>query len=62
MAKTPDYTRRAIATYDAKVTKKQIVLNPDKPDEAQLIEAINADDISFSKRVKEMLKEFYNIA
>ena len=55
--KTPTYTRKAIKNYDKKVIKKQIVLNPDI--DSDLLEAINQDDMAFSKRVKELLRDFY---
>lgn len=55
--KTPTYTRKAIKNYDKKVIKKQIVLNPDI--DSDLLEAIKQDDVAFSKRVKELLRDFY---
>lgn len=58
-AKTPVYTRNAVKRYDAKVIKKQVVLNPDS--DAALIAAIAADDSAFSVRVKLLLKEFYGV-
>lgn len=57
VTKTPTYTRKAIKNYDKKVIKKQIVLNPDI--DSDLLEAINQDDMAFSKRVKELLRDFY---
>lgn len=55
--KTPTYTRKAIKNYDKKVIKKQIVLNPDI--DSDLLKAIKQDDMAFSKRVKELLRDFY---
>lgn len=57
VTKTPTYTRKAIKNYDKKVIKKQIVLNPDI--DSDLLEAIEQDDVAFSKRVKELLRGFY---
>ena len=57
VTKTPTYTRKAIKNYDKKVIKKQIVLNPDI--DSDLLEAIKQDDVAFSKRIKELLRDFY---
>lgn len=59
--KTPKYTRDAIKEYENKVTKKQVVFNPEKDDEKKLLKAVDSDSVKFSVRVKELLTDFYKL-
>lgn len=59
-AVTPDYVRRAVARYDAKVTKKVVVLNPDN--DSDIMKAIKKDkNMPFSKLCKHLLREHYQL-
>ena len=59
--KTPAYTRKAIKAFRARGVQKQITFNPRREDEAELLEAIGADKMPFSTRVKQLLSEHYGI-
>ena len=47
--------------YVSKVVRKQVVMNPEKHDEAALLAAINNDNMDFSNRCKQLLAEHYSI-
>ena len=47
--------------YVSKVVRKQVVLNPDNDIERQIIDAIKADNMSFSERCKQLLAKHYDI-
>lgn len=59
--KTPDYIRQAVKRYDSKVKKVQVVFNVEKPDEAALYEAIEADKEPLSTLAKRLLMNYYGI-
>ena len=60
MKKTTPAQLRAVKQYEQKVKKLQIVFNiKDNKDEAELIEAIEADKEPFSTLVKRLLKDYY---
>lgn len=60
--KLPSYTAEAIKRYRRKTVQKQVTFNPEKnEDEAQLLEALDQDNATFSTLVKQVLKEHYGI-
>lgn len=59
MSKTPDYIKRARDNYRAKLTRKVIDLH--KVNDAELINAIDADPQPFKQTVIKLLKKHYNI-
>lgn len=52
---------KASKKYMSKTKKPQVVLNLDNEIERKIYEATSSDDMSFSERCKELLKEYYNI-
>lgn len=60
--KTTPAQLRAVKQYERKVKKLQIVFNiKDNKDEADLLEAIEADKEPFSTLVKRLLKDHYRV-
>lgn len=53
---------RASNRYESKTYRPRVVLNPDNRVERQIIDAIKADNMSFSERCKQLLAEHYDIA
>lgn len=61
MSKTPEYTRRAIARYEAKTVRKAIIFNPENALDKKILERLDSDKKPFSQIVKECLSIHYNI-
>lgn len=49
---------KASSKYVKKVRKPQVVINPDV--DGELLDAIDNDDMSFSERCKQLLRQYYN--
>lgn len=60
--KTKDYTLRAVAKYDKRVRKPQVVLDPDVESERLICEALDISGDKFSVLCKKLLKAHYGIS
>lgn len=60
MTKTPDYRLRANENYEKKVIQKTIRF---KPDDQDLLEAFNADDVEHSLNglIMQLLRKHYKL-
>lgn len=57
MIKTPPYTLKANANHRKKLVTKTVAIN--KEQDADLLNAIDRDNMPFATRVKQLLKEYY---
>ena len=53
---------KASSRYEFKTYRPRVVLNPDNEIERQIINAIKADELSFSELAKQLLAKHYDIA
>ena len=52
---------KASSRYESKTYRPRVVLNPDNTIEERIINAIKADDTSFSELAKQLLAKHYDI-
>lgn len=59
MAKTPEYTRRAIKAYEKGLVQKKLSLHKDK--DKDIIDAIDNDKELLAPLIKRLLRDHYNL-